>query len=185
MIDSKYMKEAEVSLAIALYFIKSGLATGTVKVSIDGAHVKVKEKVIFDINTYLEENGLTKIDNGSERWQGMYSIHNCSCNLEIHSRPGEGDVVIPLSDSNVIVIESKGGSGDKKGNQEYRMIREAIGQLMTNDYYTERLIPYVAIPYSKKVSSLVEKWSENELIKKSKIGFILVDITGDVNIIDS
>ena len=28
-----------------------------------------------------------------------------------------------------------GGSGDKKGNQEYRMIREAIGQLMTNDYY--------------------------------------------------
>ena len=26
---------------------------------------------------------------------------------------------------------------------------------------------------------------ENELIKKSKIGFILVDITGDVNIIDS
>lgn len=46
------MNEAEVSLYIANYYLKNNLTNDDVFVSIDGAHIKTKEVVHFDIKNF-------------------------------------------------------------------------------------------------------------------------------------
>ena len=43
------MQEAEVCLRIAMYFIKQGITEEDVQVSLDGAHIKTKDEIHFDI----------------------------------------------------------------------------------------------------------------------------------------
>ena len=64
--------EAEVSLRVALYFIRSGRTKRTVKVSIDAAHIRTGTSKHFDIFSFLCENGCQKEDNRHDRWQGYY-----------------------------------------------------------------------------------------------------------------
>lgn len=177
------MKEAEVSLRLALFYIKNNLAADTVKVSIDGAHIKVKNQVIFNLFEFLSDNGCQNIDKESKRWQGLYEVKGYDCRLEIHSRPGEGDVVVPLHNGETVVVECKGGVGNRRGNQEYRLIREAIGQLLTNGIDSKCVIPYVAVPFSDKNFTLIDKWSEYELLKKTEIGFFLVKPNDEILVI--
>lgn len=63
------MTEVEVILRLALYYIKNGLTTENVTVSIDGAHVKTGNTVHFDIFGFMDTVGLRKVDAEPERWQ--------------------------------------------------------------------------------------------------------------------
>ena len=56
------MTEPEVSLLIALYYIKNRKTTQKVKVSIDGAHIKTGDTIHFDINSFLSGHDLIKHD---------------------------------------------------------------------------------------------------------------------------
>ena len=56
------MQEAEVSLRVALYYIKNGLTENDVTVSIDGAHVKTGNQVHFDIIKFLRDNDCVKME---------------------------------------------------------------------------------------------------------------------------
>src|SRR5207244_6197768 len=47
------MSEAEVSLRLALWLIKSELAEGTVEVAIDGAQIQIGETVQFKLGEFL------------------------------------------------------------------------------------------------------------------------------------
>ena len=47
------MTEPEVSLYIALFHIRKGLTKTNIKVSIDGAHVKTKNQIHFDIQRFM------------------------------------------------------------------------------------------------------------------------------------
>ena len=173
------MQEAEVSLYIALHYIRNRLTNDTVKVSIDGAHVKTKDKVHFDIYGFLKEHNCYKCDGNMERWQGVYNVEGYTPKLEISSVPGIGDVNIRLLSGQRLWIESKKGRSNKSG-QEYKLMREAIGQLMTNEHVTKDVIPVVAVPYSEKSFDLAEKWSRLEQIKKSGICFVLVKDNGEI-----
>ena len=51
------MKEAEVSIRVALYYIRNSITKENVQISIDGAHIKTKNTVHFDIFGFLKENG--------------------------------------------------------------------------------------------------------------------------------
>ena len=183
MKESPNLKEAEVSLRTALFFIKNHIAADTVKISLDGAHIKIKDTVIFDVKKFMSENGCRKVTSSDERWQGLYEVDGYPCKLEVHSRPGEGDIVVPLVNGGLAIIESKGSAANKKGNQEYRVLREALGQILTNGIDGPLIKPYVAAPYTEKNYSLADKWSIYELIKRCNIEFILVDYEGNVLVI--
>lgn len=47
------MTEPEVSLRLAMYYIKNHLTEQDVKVSIDGAHIKTGSILNFDIKRFL------------------------------------------------------------------------------------------------------------------------------------
>ena len=173
------MKEAEVSIRIALYYICNNITRENVRISIDGAHIKTKDTIHFDIWNFMKENGCKKIDENDTRWQGLYEIVGYEPQIEICSQPGIGDVRVILPNDCILHIESKKGT-EKKGNPEYPLMREAIGQLMTIEYNSNNIIPVVAVPYSQKSYELAKRWSKYEKIQTANIHFILVYENGEI-----
>lgn len=173
------MTEAEVILRLAMYCIEKGYTKESVTVSIDGAHVKTGNTVHFDIFAFLKDNGFQKLDTKSERWQGEYSFVGSESHVIISSTPGIGDVNIKLIDGSVIYAECKKGKNDKRG-QEYPLMREAIGQLMTGCDFTEDVIPMVAVPYTEKSKELAERWSKLTQIRDLGIKFALIYTDGNI-----
>lgn len=174
------MTEAEVILRLAMHYIKNDLTREHVTVSIDGAHVKTGNTVHFDIVGFLKDEGLYKLDDEPERWQGEYALAGYDSHVIISSTPGIGDVNIKLIDGSVVYAECKKGKNDKRG-QEYPLMREAIGQLMTGCDFTENVIPMVAVPYTVKSRELAERWSGLTQIKNLGIKFALVKGSGMVD----
>jgi hypothetical protein len=176
------MQEAEVSLRIAFYHIVNGLTDKDVNVSIDGAHIKTGNTVHFDIDGFMADNDCQKIDGNMKRWQGEYRINGYDQKIIISSVPGIGDVNIECKDGKQLYIESKKGKNDKNG-QEYPLMREAIGQLMTGCTMTKNVIAIVAVPYSEKSYNLASKWTKFEQMQLVGIKFYLVKEDGDIVIV--
>ena len=93
-----------------------------------------------------------------------------------------GDVNVILNDGTNLYVESKKGKPNKSG-QEYPLMREAIGQLMTSCELGSGIIPAVAVPYSKKSYELANKWSKLSQMKKIGIRFFLVEEDGGIVIV--
>lgn len=180
-LDLKPMQEPEVSLRIAMAYIRDCKTCSDIAVSIDGAHIKTKNTIHFDITRFMCENGYVKCDGLHDRWQGEYKNPNYTYGIVVSSKPGVGDLIIPLNDGSVLFIESKkikGGSGG-----EYPAMREAIGQLMTSCPDTPNVIPVVAVPHSAKSLELAHRWSCNERIRRAGIQFLLVNREGITELI--
>ena len=175
------MQEPEVSLRIAMNYIQNGKTCANVNVSIDGAHVKTKETIHFDIEGFLRENGYVKCDGANDRWQGEYGSSTSSHRIVVSSKPGVGDVTIALADGKTLFIESKKFKSGSSG--EYPAMREAIGQLMTGCPDDPEVIPVVAVPHSTKSAELAQKWSSNKRIRMAGIHFMLVCEDGSINFI--
>ena len=173
------MQEAEVSLRVALYYIKSRKTNEDVTVSIDGAHIKTGDKEHFDIWSFLNENGCIKIDGDNSRWQGLYQVSDYPAHIKITSQSGIGDVNVRLLDGKTLYVESKKGK-ENNSSLEYPLMREAIGQLMTAPEFTDDMIPAVAVPYSEKTDELAREWIGRPLMKQTKIRFLLVKEDGDI-----
>lgn len=173
------MTEAEVILKLALYYIKNELTTEDVSVSIDGAHVKAGNTIHFEIFGFMDEVGLRKVDAELERWQGVYSLDGYSSHIIVSSTPGIGDVNIKCTDGSIIYAECKKGKNDKRG-QEYPLMREAIGQLMTGCDFIDGIVPMVAVPYTDKSNELANRWSELTQIKNLRIRFALIKENNEV-----
>lgn len=176
------MKEAEVSLRIAIYYITNKLTNENVVVSLDGAHIKTKDNIHFDIFEFMEKNCFKKVGCDYSRWQGEYMKDGCKQRIIVLAKSGMGDVNVKLLDGKSLYVESKKGS-DKKGNPEYPLMREAIGQLMTSPYFDENTIPAVAVPYYEKTLNLAKKWSQYKQVKMAQIRFILVQEDGDIKFV--
>ena len=173
------MTEPEVCLRIAMYYIKQGLTQETVYISLDGAQMKTKDVIHFDIFGFLKDNGFQKLDNDVDRWQGEYKIIGHEPKIIICSKSGIGDVNIDLLSGKKLRIECKKGKDNKSG-QEYPLMREAIGQIMTSFELSDDIIPVVAVPFSDKSYALVSKWSEYKQMKQLGIKFFLVKDEGIV-----
>ena len=175
------MQEPEVSLRIAMYYIQKGETCDDITVSIDGAHIKTKSIVHFDLAGFMRQNGYAKCDGDDARWQGEYRATNSSHRIVVSSRPGIGDVIIALKDGTTLYIESKKFKSGSGG--EYPAMREAIGQLMTGCPDGSNVVPVVAVPYSAKSKELAYKWSCNERIRNSGIRFMLVQGNGTIEFV--
>ena len=175
------MQEPEVSLRIAMKYIQDSMTSKDVVVSIDGAHIKTKDTIRSDIESFMRENGYKKCDSNSSRWQGDYENASFTPRIIISSKSGIGDVNVILNDGRTLFIESKKIKGGSSG--EYPAMREAIGQLMTGCPDRADVVPVVAVPYTTKSAERAQEWYSNTRIRTAGIRFMLVHENGNVDFI--
>lgn len=174
MLPADKMPEAEVTLRLAMSLISSGMVLGKVRTAIDGAQIKTSQTIHFQIVEFLASYGWTNIST-KERWQTDYKHAKYSNTIEVHSTPGEGDLVAELASGQRLRVESKKGPLFRsKSSQEYSLIREAIGQLITIERAEPTDLLAVAVPHSDKFNALAMQWRERPLIKKSGILILTV-----------
>lgn len=180
MIYSDKMSEAEVSILLAHYLIQNRMVQSDVTVSIDGAHVKIGEVIHFEIFEYLKYKGF-QVEKLTSDWRGIYSLDGFEYRMILHSTPGTGDVSAVLSDGKRLIVESKKGSLlASKSSQEYPLLREAIGQLMTIEKLEGDEVLAVAAPFSEKTQKLVLRWGIAPLIRSVGLRFLLIKRDGEI-----
>jgi hypothetical protein len=175
------MPEAEVSLRLALYLLRQGRTQGDVLVAIDGAQVQTRGTVHFPMEAFLEHEGLVPAQ-GATGWRSRYTVPGCEYALVIHSQPGQGDVVAPLTNGSLLRAESKKGPLiRKKSSPEYPLLREALGQLLTVAEAGEDDLLAVAVPSAPKFRELTERWTGAPLVSRLGLRFLLVARDGTVS----
>lgn len=174
------MPEAEVSLRLAFWLISNDLVAGRVEVAIDGAQVQTAGVVHFDLPAFLAQCGWVKVGN-EWAWQCDYSHPQRVIGLRVHSSPGKGDVVAPLRRGGTLRVECKKGPLQRsKSSQEYPLLREALGQLLTVEEVQPADALAVAVPHSAKFVELAVRWRRAPLIRRFGIRILTVDQTGAV-----
>lgn len=180
MAETAKMPEAEVSLRLAVWLIDQGLADATVEVAIDGAQVQVLDIVHFGLPEFMEQEGWSQLTAGTA-WQCHWRHPGKRVDIRIHSSPGRGDVVAKLKSGHTFRAECKKGPlARSKSSQEYPLLREALGQLLTIGEVSDRDILAVAVPYSVKFNDLAERWRKAPLISRFGIHILTVDRSGCV-----
>ena len=175
------MTEAEVSLRLAYWLLAEGLVEGLVEVAIDGAQVRTGTTTHFDLPAFLLQCGWVK-DGDSTGWQCQYRTMALNGRIRVHSNPGQGDVVARLRSGHLLRVECKKGPlKQSKGSPEYRLLREALGQLLTVAEVSERDILAVAVPRSNKFDELAKRWRRAPLVERFKIRILTVDQSGAVS----
>lgn len=184
MLPVDRMPEAEVTLRLAISLIASGVVVGKVRAAIDGAQIKTAGTIHFQIIEFLASCGWTSFS-AKERWQADYKHVLYSNTIEVHSSPGEGDLVAELISGQRLRVESKKGTLCRsKSSQEYSLIREAIGQLMTIEHAEPTDLLAVAVPHSDKFNVLAMQWRERPLMKKSGIRIVTVGRDNSISGLD-
>jgi len=176
----KRMPEAEVSLRLALWLIGRGLAKKRVEVALDGAQIQTGSTQHFDPRRFLSSVGWSPDD--SKNWRTVYRPPAGEAEIRVHSNPGRGDVVAALESGQTLRAECKKGPLSRsRSSQEYPLIREALGQLLTVAEVSDRDILAVAVPHSEKFAELAQRWRDAPLIKRFGIRIITVDVRGGVH----
>lgn len=180
ILDPMKMPEAEVTLRLGLYLIRKGLAASDASAAIDGAQVRTGTRIHFPIVEFLQAEGLTPVEQGSD-WRGAYSVPGSKHELRIHSSPGQGDLVCRLRDGRRLRVECKKGTLNRSNSsQEYPLLREAIGQIMTIEDVSSSDTLAVAVPASEKFRQLAARWRQAPLIEQMGLRILLVDRSGHV-----
>jgi hypothetical protein len=184
MLSQHKMSEAEVTLRLAFCLISGRHVASDVTVAIDGAQIKTGNTVRFPIVEFLEQNGWTKL--GDRRvWQGPYAHRERDARIIVHSSSGQRDLVAQLRSGRNLHVECKKGTLVRsKSAQEYRLLQEAIGQVVTIERIAENDILAVAVPCSDKFSNLVRRWRDAPLIRKCGIRLLTVDRRDSVEGLD-
>jgi hypothetical protein len=173
------MPEAEVALRMAEYLLGLPSSGAVASVAIDGACVKVHGKEVFPVVEYLAASGWRQASQaGRNSWGGVYERKGKR--LEVHSRPGVGDVVAEYRGRRVVVECKKGWLTAKRGSPERPLLLSAIGQAVTGDTKRDDLLA-VAVPDSVATRKVVEIVRERESFKATGIAVCLVARSGDVS----
>lgn len=186
MLPVDKMPEAEVTLRLAMVIIEGDHTDHDVVVAIDGAQIKTGTQVHFPIVEFLNSLGWSSSMQNMP-WQCSYRHKDFKSEIVVHSSSGEGDLVVELKSGRKLRVESKKGPLTRsKSSQEYPLIREAIGQLMTIEIADPNDLLAVAVPYSEKFADLANQWRNRPLIKNAGIHIITVgrdnSITGLENV---
>lgn len=169
------------SLRLAFWLAEGGLVSERVDVAIDGAQVQTRATVHFDLPGFLSNAGWAEED-PSGGWQGTYRRPGLPVVLNIHSSPGKGDVVAKLALGGTLRAECKKGPLSRsRSSQEYPLIREALGQLLTVTEVGEQDVLAVAVPHSDKFAELASRWRKAPLVERFGIRILTVDRTGNVH----
>lgn len=181
MLHLDKMTEAEVTLRLAMVIIKGGHTDKDISVAIDGAQIKTGTQVHFPIVEFLYSFGWRNSEKDIH-WQCAYRHTAYKSAIVVHSFSGKGDLIAELKNGRILRVESKKGSLVRtKSSQEYPLIREAIGQLMTIETTHPNDLLAVAVPHSEKFVELAEEWRDRPLIKNAGIHIVTVSRDNSVS----
>jgi len=173
------MSEAEVSLRLAHHLVVADLARASVHVALDGAQVSLRGIQHFDVPAFLASLGWRA--EVADHWRATYARQGTGTTLVVHSRPGCGDVACELEAGGSLVVEAKKGTlANCNASSEYRLLREALGQLLTLETVPEHATLAVAVPCSPRFASLARRWRKAPLVRQSGICILTVARTGEV-----
>jgi hypothetical protein len=182
LLSEEKMSEAEVSVRLALFLLRSPLVESDVDVAIDGAQVQTGGTVHFPLADFLVASGCPS---GARGWQGRHEVKGCRSALRIHSTPGRGDVVAKLRDGRTLRAECKKGPLTRnKSSQEYPLLREALGQLLTVERVEATDVLAVVVPASPKFNELTSRWRGAPLVRRLGLQLVTVDRDGAVSGLD-
>jgi hypothetical protein len=170
------MCEAEVSLRLAFWLIREKLVSEKDNKVI----VAVPRAAKFDGAGFLRDNHWQKTDS-PVGWQVSYRHSDSATRLVVCCAPEQGDVMCQLEDGRFFRAEAaKGPLFNSANSEEYRLLHEALGQLLTIGVASKQELLAVAVPYSPRFTKLAEHWRERPLIKYLKIHILTVGRDGDV-----
>ena len=173
------MPEAEVSLRLAFHLLALSGSQGVARVAIDGAQIRVHGAEVFPIAAFLADARWEQTaQEGKNAWQGWYERHGQR--LNVHARPGVGDVVAPVGGKRMRA-ECKGGPLIKKpGGREHPILRGALGQVVTVEQIGANDLLVVAVPRTPRFHKLADRWRQAPLVVRSGIQIVLVGRGGVV-----
>lgn len=178
------MGEAEVSLLLALHLIRSGLAHADVSVALDGAQIRLGDQQHFDVPAFMSRHGWLR-SVPDERWQGRYLSAGTAYAIEVHSSPGLGDVTTTLAGQRPLIVEAKKGSlSPSKSSAEYKLMREALGQLLTLEVVPANAVLAVVVPHGERFVKLADRWRRAPLVARLGIHIVTVGVDGSVHGLD-
>lgn len=164
------MPEAEVALRFAIWLLSFSGAEPYAEAGIDGSAARV-----FPVRAFLEEEGWRCVRaggrNGTSLYQGTYA--NEAQTIEVHARPGVGDVVASV-DGQRVFGECKGGplSRSSEGKERARLVA-AVGQLVCARLPAE-VLPVAAVPDTPEFRRLAGRMSEGTMAAEAGIRIALV-----------
>lgn len=178
-LDSSKMTEAEVSLRAAQFLATASRVAGPIEVAIDGAQVQIGRRQVFPVQQFMADCGWSQ--DATHSWRGTYKKDSLS-DIIVGSEPGRGDVRADLTGGTIIRLESKKGPLFRsKASQEYPLLREALGQLLTVKEPAENEILGAAVPKGERFEELAVRWRLAPLIVRTGIRIVLVGRDGSVS----
>lgn len=174
------MPEAEVALRLAFHLLEHPASAGKASVALDGAQIRVHGKQVFPVEAFLQELGWKQVTQaGKNPWQGTYQLDDSR--LVVHASSGVGDVVARVGRVRVRAECKKGPLIRKPGSQEYPVLHEAIGQVITVESVAQDDVLAVAVPFTNRFSDLASRWRNTPLVIKAGIRLVLVGRDGAVD----
>lgn len=178
------MTEPEVCLLLAFHLIESGRASSDVAIDFDGAHVRSRDTVRFDVRGFLRSHGWERVGDGAD-WLGRYTKAGLPLAILIERTPGRGDMRATMSNGQQLVVEAKKGPLEKcRSSSERPLLQEAIGQLLTAPAVPPNALLAVAVPRGPGFVRLIPQFRAAPLVKQAGISFLTVARTGEVEGLD-
>jgi hypothetical protein len=161
------MPEAEVALRLVDYVLRRIVNANQAKVSIDGAAAKR-----FPMAGFLGSTGWEQVrQRGKNAWAGFYGRN--SKTLEVHSRPGEGDVLIPIGELRLIAECKKGPREKSRNGQERRLLAETIGQAVKWSGGPSDIV-FIAVPQTDEFERVADDWLRSPRFQSTGVRIALV-----------
>ena len=150
------MPEAEVALRLGFWLLDHEGPSSHVDIALDGAHVRVrshrassrivKDRQVFDIETFLRENGCSQTP-GATDWRGEYIRRGSTLSI----KSARGFDVRAIREGRAIGVECKGGPLQTiKGRSPRAILAIAIGQAITDPSASKVREIWVAVPDSSQ-----------------------------------
>lgn len=175
--------EAEVVIRLMNYLVENNYVNSNyeITVNLDGSSITWGEKQIFgDVIKFLNSLGW-QFKEPSGKWRGKYEKVKDKENYTalFRSKSGEGDLRCKLKGGKELYVECKKGEiSSTKSSAEYKLIREAIGQIATIEKLDENYIYAVCVPENEKTKNLIEQWELSEGVKRLGIKLFCIDKKG-------
>lgn len=172
--NERYMSEAAVMLAFAMHLFAKG--AGKVSIHPDGEHGKR-----FEIQAWLATHGFIWQEGwGTTSYAGRYLNGNLV--LEVHVKPGQGDVVTTI-ENQTVVAECKGGIINTRHSGQLSRLRkglhEAAGQLLARSGKNE--INVAVVPHTNTTRDLAIKMAPRA--NQAGIAIALISANGAVEFV--
>lgn len=177
-LPSDRMPEAETALRLALHLLDHPEGENHVEVALDGAQVTYKKKTVFAVRRFLQEMGYSADSENPQQWQTTYRQGERT--ILVHSKSGVGDVVGRVAGRGVFAECKKGSFFKTKSNPEYRLVREALGQLLTTEQAYDDDVLLAAVPDTDAYRHLTKKWRELPAVRRAGLHIVLVGRDGTV-----